>query len=106
VNFLDNPALVQFTHRILGIGLVVLAVWLWLRALRAGVTGGVRTALHWVAAAAAIQAGLGISTLLSQVALPLALAHQGGALVLFSLVIWAVYELGMGRRAPTSVPAR
>jgi cytochrome c oxidase assembly protein subunit 15 len=34
------------------------------------------------------QAGLGIATLLTEVAIPLAALHQAGALVLFTLALW------------------
>ncbi len=94
VNFFENTATVQFTHRVLAESLLGLVLWLWIGGLRAGVAGRARHALHGLAAMAAVQFGLGIATLLSEVQIILAVLHQGGALALFSLALWAVYELG------------
>ncbi|MDZ4737768.1 MAG: COX15/CtaA family protein [Rhodospirillaceae bacterium] len=41
---------------------------------------------------ALLQAALGIATLLSVVALPLAVLHQAGALLLLTALTWALYE--------------
>ncbi len=94
VNFFENTATVQFTHRVLAEALLVLVLWLWLRGLRAGLAGPARHVLHALAATAVIQVGLGIATLLSEVNIFLAMLHQAGALVLFSLALWLVYQLG------------
>jgi cytochrome c oxidase assembly protein subunit 15 len=40
---------------------------------------------------AVIQAGLGIATLLLIVPIPLAAAHQAGAVVLWTLVLWSLH---------------
>jgi cytochrome c oxidase assembly protein subunit 15 len=42
----------------------------------------------------AIQVMLGISTLLLVVPVPLAAAHQGGAVLLLTAALWAGHELG------------
>lgn len=95
-NFVENPALVQFNHRLLGIGLAGLVLWLWDRARRsrANVAWRARIAIDSLFAATLVQIGLGIATLLTQVAVPLAVLHQLGALVIFTLALWTVYELG------------
>ena len=43
-----------------------------------------------------IQVALGVSTLLLVVPIPLAAAHQAGALLLFSLALWSAHELSRG----------
>jgi len=113
LNALENPALIQFIHRTLGVGLVLIALALWLRARRAAICRDARRAVTAAALMALVQMGLGIATLLSEVALPLGIAHQAGALVLFTLALWAVYELGARspaaaapRRANSSAPIR
>lgn len=94
VNFFENTALVQFTHRIVAETLLGLVLWLWFRGMRAGVDRRAGRALHALALAAAVQVGLGIATLLSEVQIAIAVLHQGGALVLFSTALWLVYALG------------
>jgi heme a synthase len=113
VNFGENTATVQFTHRVLGIGLVVLALAVAARALAANIPPRARNAATWVAAAVLAQMGLGIATLLTAVALPLGIAHQAGALVVISLIVWMLYALGAparpaaeARRADSSAPSR
>lgn len=101
LNLFENAALVQFNHRVAGIVTVLVVAGLWIAGLRAGVSGPARNALHLLAAAAAVQFALGIATLIGAVALVPAIAHQTGALVLFSAAVWAVYELA----TPDSAPA-
>ncbi|MGH8524400.1 MAG: COX15/CtaA family protein, partial [Gammaproteobacteria bacterium] len=52
-----------------------------------------RRACHWLLGACALQIALGISTLVLVIPLPLALAHQAGALLLLTAAIWALHEL-------------
>ncbi len=75
-NFFENPATVQFIHRLGAYAVFALAI---VEAWRFGRSGTPRavTAKLLVAAAFA-QAGLGIATLLMMVPLDLALAHQAG----------------------------
>jgi heme a synthase len=82
----EDATTVQFNHRILAITLVALIAVAWWRGRRT--EGRVRTVLNAMAAMAIVQATLGISTLILQVPLALALAHQAGALLLFTLTVW------------------
>jgi cytochrome c oxidase assembly protein subunit 15 len=43
--------------------------------------------------ALALQIALGVSTLLLRVPVPLAAAHQAGALLLFAAALWVSHEL-------------
>jgi cytochrome c oxidase assembly protein subunit 15 len=109
LNLLENPALVQFIHRTLGIGLALIVLALWWRARHAAIGRAARRAVAACALMALVQTALGIATLLSSVALPLGVAHQAGAMVLFTLAIWTVYELGATaapRRENSSAPTR
>jgi cytochrome c oxidase assembly protein subunit 15 len=96
LNFFENTATVQFTHRVLGTLLVAAVLWLWLRARTAVLPPATRKLLDALAVMALAQMALGIATLLTAVALPLAVLHQAGALALFTLALWAVYALGAG----------
>ena len=87
-NFFENPALVQFVHRMIAYLLTIFAVVVFLRARRSPhpVTRGAYVAMI---AAVAVQVLLGIMNVLHASPLPLALAHQIGAVALFTLILRA-----------------
>ncbi len=91
-NWFENPAAAQFNHRVLAETTWLAIVFLWLFG-RRRVVGAARQALDLLAAAATIQAALGIATLLSVVALPLAAAHQAGAVLLVTAALFARHSL-------------
>jgi len=99
-NWFENPATVQFTHRLLGMGTLALVLFLWARAWRLSLSSMQRLAFHGLAAVAILQATLGIKTLLMYVPVSLGAAHQGGAVILLSTVLFALHEAG---RAPEKV---
>lgn len=88
-NLFENALAVQFNHRLLAYLLLLLAVaqYVWLQSSTA----------KWVLVAVIAQACLGIFTVLWQVPLTTALAHQGGALVVLAL---AVFHFVTVMRAP------
>ena len=82
LSVVQNGAAVQFVHRCLAIAFVILALGYWLT---------VRTrASAWLAGVAVVQGSLGIATVLTIVAIPVAAVHQAGALTLFSLAVWSL----------------
>ncbi|TBN43724.1 heme A synthase [Paracoccus subflavus] len=85
-NLFENPALVQFVHRMVGYLLAIFAVVVWIRARRSPhpVTRGAFTVML---VAVAVQVALGIMNVIHASPLPLALAHQIGAVALFALII-------------------
>lgn len=105
-NFFENTATVQFTHRVLGIGTLLLVLITWLVALRRTATPGQRLALHAMALAAIGQVILGISTLLYFVPVVLGTLHQGGAIIVLSavLVVGHLCRRAQGRTVPTAYP--
>ncbi|MBC9245743.1 COX15/CtaA family protein [Paracoccus sp. 11-3] len=90
-NLFENPALVQFVHRMAGYLLAIFAVVVWIRARKSPhpVTRGAFTAMLVMVA---VQVGLGIMNVLHASPLPLALIHQIGAIALFVLIIRARYN--------------
>ncbi len=92
-NPFENVAMVQFDHRVLGILTMAAVLWLWLRGRGAALGPRARLAVNLAAVAALVQPGLGIATLLLVVPVPLAAAHQAGALVLLGLLVWILHEL-------------
>lgn len=89
-NFFENHESVQFTHRWLAMLTVAMVLGLWAHAKKRGEDSPV---FHALAVMALVQMGLGIATLLSAVALPLAVLHQAGALTLLMLLIWSIYTV-------------
>lgn len=100
----EDVMTVQFNHRVLAITLVCLAAFTWWRGQRT-VTGRAHTVLNALLSMALLQAALGISTLILQVPLLLALAHQAGALVLFTLTVWFAHTQHARRAATTAATA-
>jgi len=86
-NFFENSTMVQFDHRWLGSFTATLISALWVVSRQASVPKPVRAAASALAAMAAVQVSLGISTLLLYVPVPLAAAHQAGSLTLFSIAL-------------------
>ncbi len=90
INIFENHAAVQFMHRWLAVTTTIFILALSAHAMLAGIPGIVFPAL---AAMALIQAGLGISTLLSNVHIHIATTHQAGALVLLAFMVIALYAV-------------
>ncbi|WP_419912679.1 COX15/CtaA family protein [Hoeflea sp.] len=94
VNFFENAKTVQFTHRVFGylLWLAVLAHMIASLARAPGTTHARRTVVLFVLVT--LQAAIGISTLLLQVPVSWALAHQGMALVVlaFAVAHWRAFR--------------
>jgi heme a synthase len=93
LNFFGNMAMVQFDHRLGAWALAIVVPWLWVRARAAALEARQRLALHALLAALVLQVTLGISTLLLAVPLPLAAAHQAGALILLTAALFTNHSL-------------
>jgi len=93
INLFENAAFAQFVHRWLAIATVAVALWLWARSRRVALPPSARRPLDLLAAMALLQAALGISTLLLVVPIPLAAAHQAGAVLLLTLTVLALHRL-------------
>lgn len=94
INLFENTATVQFTHRTLGLSIMAVALWLWLRVRAHHTVTKARRLIELLAAIVSVQAALGVATLLNAVPVGLGVLHQAGALAVFTLAIWVVYELG------------
>jgi cytochrome c oxidase assembly protein subunit 15 len=87
-NFLANPGLVQFNHRLVGYLLFALGLIAWLRS-RGSALGHVRGAFAAMMAVLALQLALGVVTVMRAAPLGLAVLHQLGAVALFALIVRA-----------------
>jgi cytochrome c oxidase assembly protein subunit 15 len=91
INLFENPVTIQLVHRVLALIVAVLVLSYALSLLRSIAPGS--TAMAVILSAVVIfQVSLGITTLLSGVAVELGVAHQGGALLLLTAVIVSVYR--------------
>ncbi|MFQ5955221.1 MAG: COX15/CtaA family protein [Kiloniellales bacterium] len=97
-NPFDNPAMVQFDHRVLALLTAGLVAVFWLRVQAAAVPPGARLAVHAFMAMALVQVAVGVATLLMAVPIPLAVLHQAGAVALFALALWTRFEMRASAR--------
>ena len=97
LNFFNNMALVQFDHRLLAWLLAVLVPWFWWKTrhveLNPPVNRHARLAASLLLGTLGVQIALGISTLLLVVPIPLAAAHQAGAVLVFAAALFAAHSL-------------
>lgn len=83
----ENVATVQFHHRLLAYGLcLAIPAWWWM-ARRQPLDAATRAWFHALLAVFAAQVLLGIATLLLRVPVPLAAAHQAGAMAVFTVAL-------------------
>jgi cytochrome c oxidase assembly protein subunit 15 len=94
-NWFENVAAVQFDHRLLAMTTAAAVLLLWVVGSRT-LPRPARLALHALLAAAALQFALGVSTLLLVVPIPLAAAHQAGAVLLLTAAIVSRHALRVG----------
>jgi heme a synthase len=92
-NWFENIAAVQFDHRLLAMTTAAAVLALWLTGWRGALPRPARLALHALLAVAGLQVALGIATLLLVVPIPLAAAHQAGAVLLLTAAILLRHRL-------------
>jgi cytochrome c oxidase assembly protein subunit 15 len=93
LNFFSNMATVQFDHRLGAWLLALLVPWFWQRLRRSAASPRARVAANLLLLALFAQIALGIATLLHGVPVLLGAAHQGGAMILFGIVLWVNHQL-------------
>jgi heme a synthase len=86
-NWFENIAAVQFDHRMLATMTVAAVALSWLAGRSAPLPYRARLALHALLAAVLLQFALGVATLLFVAPIPLAAAHQAGAVILLTAAI-------------------
>ncbi|MFQ5564785.1 MAG: COX15/CtaA family protein [Paracoccaceae bacterium] len=92
VNFFENPALVQFSHRMLGYLVLAFAIVFALRCGRSG-HGAIRNLGRWAGVAILAQVLIGIVTVMHGSPLEIAIFHQAGALVVVAVLTRAKFEI-------------
>jgi cytochrome c oxidase assembly protein subunit 15 len=92
-NLFDNTLTVQFEHRMTAYALLVLAILHALDAVSARAGAAVVGGALWLLAVIALQATLGILTLLNQAPIDLALTHQAVAIAVLTASVFQVERL-------------
>lgn len=92
-NFFENGITAQFDHRVFATLLFLLIPTLWWLGRSVDLPRHLRIGLNLLLGALALQVTLGISTLLMHVPIPLASAHQGGALLLLTTSLFVTHRL-------------
>lgn len=98
-NLFENVVTIQFVHRWLAVVAVIAIAVLWVGRFRTTVPLLKRLA-DLLMVVAMVQFTLGVSTLLSQVHLPVALIHQSGFVVLLSVLIVTLRLVWYDTRVP------
>jgi cytochrome c oxidase assembly protein subunit 15 len=85
-NFFENEAIIHFTHRWIAlIALIIIASFAW------------RVKSYGLGLAIFLQFALGIATVMSHVAIPIAAIHQGGAFIVTALLLMQIYRLRVAK---------
>ena len=100
-NFFDNPATVQFDHRLIACAVIIFVGVIWYKSQKYSLTPQTRNAFNLLLIIMVAQVALGIATLLSEPTVPvragvlveLAAAHQGGALILLTAALNVNHKL-------------
>lgn len=93
LNVFENIIAIQFNHRILAYIIIALTTALLIKLYRNKPAHLSVTALHSLTAVLALQVLLGITTLVLIVPVSLGVAHQGGAVLLFSIALFVSHQL-------------
>lgn len=112
-NFFENTATVQFDHRVLAMATLG-GIWSMYATAKTAAGGAfwsslpraTRVALTAVTGMSLVQVGLGISTLLLYVPIPLAAVHQAGSLVLLTIITCAVHSLNFATHSVAGASMR
>ena len=95
----EDIATIQFHHRVLAIVSLIVAIATWWRSRWIVLVQRARRVANGLLVVVCLQVVLGISTLVLVVPVPLAAAHQAGAVLLLTATLWLIHEL----RAPNRV---
>ncbi|MEK9708387.1 MAG: COX15/CtaA family protein, partial [Alphaproteobacteria bacterium] len=93
----EDHATIQFHHRVLALVTFATTMWLWWRSRWLALVPRARIAINLLGLAAVAQVALGVTTLLLVVPVHLGATHQAGAVIVFSLTVWFVYEMRQPR---------
>ena len=93
INFFENPGAAQFLHRLMAGFVAIALISLVVRGRRSDLPRALKRRIYYLPFGLLLQAALGIATLMLVVPLPLAVAHQAGAFLLFTLGLLVMHGL-------------
>lgn len=93
VNFFENGVMIQFLHRTAALIVTAIISVFWFRMRSAELPPRIRISIHFLFVMVLIQLTMGILTILMSVPVFWGVAHQGGALVLFSISVWIRFQI-------------
>merc|ERR1719187_2703085 len=96
-NITENPTTVQFNHRILGTTTLAFVTTVAIKAQQLPLPPHIKSAALALGAMGCLQVAMGITTLLLYVPVPVAAAHQSGALATLSLAMWLAHEMRLAK---------
>jgi cytochrome c oxidase assembly protein subunit 15 len=105
LNWFENITAVQFDHRVLAVAVAASIFLMWVAGLRVGLPNQARTPLRMLLLVTVLQLALGIATLLLVVPVPLAAAHQAGAVLLLTAAIYFRHTLRLAAPMDATAPA-
>jgi cytochrome c oxidase assembly protein subunit 15 len=100
LSFFEDITTIQFTHRLLATLTLMAVVGFAVRARARPAAARLRSVATVLAVCTLAQYALGISTLVLIVPVPLGVAHQAGAMVVWTVALWLAFE---ARRTPDVV---
>ncbi len=87
MSIFDDPLTIHFEHRTFAYVVALVAIFIWWK-LRSDVSKTVRLGAHLVLITILLQIALGVFTVINMVAIPIAAAHQGGAIFALSASLY------------------
>jgi len=93
LNWFENITAIQFNHRMIAYLLFLLVPLFCFAVRRLATSQRSRTAAHLLLAMLVVQISLGVATLLLHMPVAIAVSHQGGAIILLTLVLFITRDL-------------
>ena len=91
LNFLEGKSGIQFVHRTLAIGVLVMAVVIYYQGIKQSFLKEQIQAIRWVLVGVLFQVVLGVFTLLFHVPISLGVLHQAGALIVLAASVYLLH---------------
>ncbi|MCP4272703.1 MAG: heme A synthase [Gammaproteobacteria bacterium] len=99
LNWFENITAIQFNHRMIAYLLVLIIPFFSFAVRRLAITSRSMIAAHLLLAMLVIQISLGVATLLLNMPVAIAVLHQGGAIVLFTIALYISRDIKQENQA-------